>query len=307
LPGLRTANGITDNAASIRQPLRPFCESRQSISGSPSSAWRRPPWGCQSPSSASPSCSCWCASWPPCFSPKAFPKTARPSPKPSRCRPCWSCCWPLLSLFWTVAPLAGGLGLPGQVRQAAAHPGDDGPDPRPPRSPVCPGAFAFAQLLVVLSSWMLFADLPVAWASSRTTVSHYTVFSGYLDQGIMSAVFAALCWHLRDLVPGRFGPRIAIAVAVACPGQCVLCAGRPQRPAGRCRAAVAGHHVAAPQKVPHRRAVLPFLLVAPAVCQFTDDARTLDPRQDGGPGLLARQDTSTSSGVRLAFWRRPAR
>ena len=106
-----------------------------------------------------------------------------------------------LSLLWTVAPQGEALGSLAKygklliiiVMMALI---------RERREAVYAlGAFALAQLLVVASSWLLFADLPVPWATSRTTLSHYTVFSGYLDQGIMSAVFAAVCWHLRGMVP----------------------------------------------------------------------------------------------------------
>ncbi|MFZ2293504.1 MAG: O-antigen ligase domain-containing protein, partial [Polaromonas sp.] len=76
------------------------------------------------------------------------------------------------------------------------------------------GAFALAQLLLVASSWMLYAHLPVPWATSNMALTQYAVFSSYLDQGIISAVFAAICWHLRFLAPGRFGRQLAIFTAL---------------------------------------------------------------------------------------------
>ena len=74
--------------------------------------------------------------------------------------------------------------------------------------------FAAAQLVLLVSSWMLYVHLPVPWATSLMALTHYSVFSSYLDQGIMTAVFAGLCWHLRAFVPGRFGPRFATGIAV---------------------------------------------------------------------------------------------
>jgi len=118
-----------------------------------------------------------------------------------------------LSLFWTVAPQAEALGsLPkyGKLlmviflvilirdQREAIY---------------ALGAFAVAQTFLLASSWMLFLHLPVPWATSRMALTEYAVFSSYLDQGIMSTVFAALCWHLRELVPGRFGRRLAIFIA----------------------------------------------------------------------------------------------
>lgn len=75
-------------------------------------------------------------------------------------------------------------------------------------------AFVAAQVFLVLSSWALFAQLPVPWATSRMALKEYAVFSSYLDQGIMSAVTAAVCWHLRHLMPGRYGAHAAIGVAI---------------------------------------------------------------------------------------------
>ena len=76
------------------------------------------------------------------------------------------------------------------------------------------GWFAATQLILLASSWMLYFHLPVPWATSLKALTHYSVFSSYLDQGIMTAVFAGLCWHLRALLPGRFGQRFAIVIAV---------------------------------------------------------------------------------------------
>lgn len=77
------------------------------------------------------------------------------------------------------------------------------------------GAFVLAQAFLVSSSWMLFFDLPVPWATSRSTsIQNRAVFSSYLDQGIMAAVFGAICWHLRDLVPSRWGRWIAICIGL---------------------------------------------------------------------------------------------
>lgn len=76
--------------------------------------------------------------------------------------------------------------------------------------------FVLAQLFLVMSSWMLFAGLPVFWATSKMASTEYAVFSTYLDQGIMSAVTAAVCWHLRKSAPGRFGRVIAVAIAILC-------------------------------------------------------------------------------------------
>ena len=115
-----------------------------------------------------------------------------------------------LSLFWTVAPQAEALGalakygkllnlillmLLVRSRREAFY---------------ALSAFVGAQAFLLMGSWLLFARLPVPWATSDMATTHYAVFSSYLDQGIMGAVFAAVCWHLRFLFPGRFGRHAAI-------------------------------------------------------------------------------------------------
>ncbi|MFS2034153.1 O-antigen ligase family protein [Polaromonas sp. CT11-55] len=212
----------------------------------------------------------------------------------------------VLSLFWTVAPLqeaAGSLAKYGKLliilammalirdRREATY---------------ALAAFAIAQLLVVISSWMLFADMPVAWATSRTTVTHYTVFSGYLDQGIMSAVFAALCWHLRDLMPGRFGPRIAVAVAVlSLANVFFVMVGRSGQLVG-----VALLSLAIMWQLPKKYriviAVLPFLLVAVLFASSPAMRERLTLVKTEVQAYSTQNNESTSSGVRLAFWRRAA-
>jgi O-antigen ligase len=165
------------------------------------------------------------------------------------------------------------------------------------------GAFAVSQLLVVASSWLLFVHLPVAWATSRTTLSHYTVFSGYLDQGIMSAVFAALCWHLRGLVPGRYGPQVAIAVAVAALANVFfVLAGRSGQVVG-----VAMLSLAIMWQLPKKYrivvAVLPFLLMLALFVSSPTMRERLTLLKTEVQAYSPQQDTNTSSGVRLTFWR----
>ncbi len=119
-----------------------------------------------------------------------------------------------LSLIWTVAPLTDALSSVGKygklleiilivflVRDA--------------REAMCAFAtFVAAQVFLLAGSWMLFFHLPVPWATSNMALTNYAVFSSYLDQSIMSGVFAAVCWHLRALFPGRFGPHFAVLAAI---------------------------------------------------------------------------------------------
>jgi len=212
----------------------------------------------------------------------------------------------VLSLFWTVAPLqeaAGSLAKYGKLLIILAMMALIR-DRREALFAVA--AFAITQLLVVVSSWMLFADMPVAWASSRTTVTHYTVFSGYLDQGIMSAAFAAVCWHLRGLVPGRFGSRIAIAVAViSLANVFFVMVGRSGQLVGVILLSLAIMWQL-PKKYRAIVVVLPFLLVAILFASSPAVRERLTLAKAEVQAYSAKNDATSSSGVRLAFWRRAA-
>lgn len=78
--------------------------------------------------------------------------------------------------------------------------------------------YGTAQFLVVLTSYLLSMGLELPWvvksASERLSIG--TVYSSYIDQSIMTAGLASLCWHLRRQWPGRVGPSLAIAVALLC-------------------------------------------------------------------------------------------
>ncbi|MDO8387121.1 MAG: O-antigen ligase family protein [Polaromonas sp.] len=75
-------------------------------------------------------------------------------------------------------------------------------------------SFVAAQTALLLGSWLLWARVPVPWATSNRALVEYAVFSSRLDQPIMSGVTAAICWHLREFAPGRWGRTAAVAVVV---------------------------------------------------------------------------------------------
>ena len=75
-------------------------------------------------------------------------------------------------------------------------------------------AFALGQVFLLGSTGLLLLGVALPWARANDAASAYAVFSSYLDQSMISATFAALCWHLRGLVPGRYGAPIAAALAL---------------------------------------------------------------------------------------------
>lgn len=76
--------------------------------------------------------------------------------------------------------------------------------------------FVIFQGLLAFSSWLMFFGVSVPWATSKRPVMEFSVFSTYLDQSIMGAVTAAVCWHLRSMAPTRYGKQAAIAIAFIC-------------------------------------------------------------------------------------------
>ena len=79
-------------------------------------------------------------------------------------------------------------------------------------------SFIGAQVFLLLGSWLLWLGVPLPWATSRMALTHYAVFSSYLDQAIMSTVTAALCWHLRHLAPGRWGRHLMLLIVLLATG-----------------------------------------------------------------------------------------
>ena len=119
------------------------------------------------------------------------------------------------SLTWTVAPSSDALTSLGKYGKLLVIPVLM-VLVRSRREALCAlAAFAAGQLFLALSSWLLFAQAPVPWATSNMALTEYAVFSSYLDQGIMGAVLAAVCWHLRLLMPQRWKQIAAVLIAAA--------------------------------------------------------------------------------------------
>lgn len=206
------------------------------------------------------------------------------------------------SLLWTLAPLADALGSVAKygkllvvvlllylVR-----------DCHEALCALC--AFMGAQVFLLVSSWLLFFHLPVPWATSNMALTQYAVFSSYLDQGIMSAVVAAMCWHLRSLVPGKLGKYAAILVALMALLNVLFVLG------GR-----TGHVVAIallslaimwelPKKYRAAVLVLPFLL---ALLLFASSSKVRDRLtlvKTEVQSYSTQTISTTSSGIRLGLW-----
>jgi O-antigen ligase len=71
--------------------------------------------------------------------------------------------------------------------------------------------FACGQAFMLLSSWLMYANIDVPWHANAPTP--YVVFSTYLDQSIMFATSASVFWHLRNdrLWPTFIGIILAVS------------------------------------------------------------------------------------------------
>jgi O-antigen ligase len=166
------------------------------------------------------------------------------------------------------------------------------------------GFFVLAQTFLLASSWLLFAHAPVPWATSRMALNEYAVFSSYLDQGIMGAVFAAVCWHLRAHAPGRFGRQVAVFLAfVALVNVFFVLSGRSGHVV-----AIALLSMSIMWDLPKRyRAVvvlLPFLLALGLFFSSTKVRDRLNQVETEVQAYSAQREPNTSSGIRLNLWRR---
>lgn len=209
-----------------------------------------------------------------------------------------------LSLLWTVAPQGDALGSLAKYGKlitivlflALIR------DRREARYALA--AFMLAQVFLLASSWMLFFHLPVPWATSNMAVLQFAVFSSYLDQGIMGAVLAALCWHLRSLAPGRFGRPIAIAIALAALANVFfVLSGRSGHVV-----AIALLSLAIMWEMPRRFrpmvVVIPFLLALALFFTSTKVRERLTMVETEVAAYSTKMEPTTSSGIRLGLWRR---
>jgi O-antigen ligase len=167
-------------------------------------------------------------------------------------------------------------------------------------------AYAAAQAFVVASSYLLVAGMSLPWVyksvAERQSVG--AVFSSYLDQSIMTAGLAAVSWHLRGKVPGRWGRHIAVGLALACAFNVLFCLPGRSGQAALLVAIALGLLWAMPRHGKWLALAAPPLLLAVAMAlspafrgridAIVVEARAYD-RGDPAP---------TSTAVRLNYWQR---
>jgi O-antigen ligase len=168
------------------------------------------------------------------------------------------------------------------------------------------GVYVVAESFVVLTSWLLSAGLVLPWVvkplSTRVIVA--VAYSSYLDQSIMTAGLAALAWHLRNDFPGRYGPKIALAIVALCSvNVLVLLPGRSAQVALRV-AMVLALIWAVPRRLRPVALLVPVLLIA-TVMALAPHFRERTTAVVTESIAFSNGDRSpTSSGIRLALWHR---
>lgn len=167
--------------------------------------------------------------------------------------------------------------------------------------------YGVAQFLVVVTSYLLSMGLDLPWVPKTVAerLSLGAVYSSYLDQSIMTAGLAALCWNLRHEFPGRRGQALAIAVAVACSVNVLFFLPGRSGQAALLAAFALTLFWNLPRRARPAALVAPVLLVAfamavsPAFKERISAVATESMAYRNGD-----QKALTSSGIRLNFWQR---
>lgn len=161
--------------------------------------------------------------------------------------------------------------------------------------------FVGGQVFLLASTWLLFLGAPVPWAAPRNIGRIYAVFSSYLDQSIMSAVFAAICWHLRSLVKPRWLPAGLAALALVC--VFFIFEGRTGHVVGLALITMAAIW-ALPRHLRIGAVVVPCVLLAVLAACSDNVRKGLTEISHGVTSFNQTGETSTSSAIRLNFWLR---
>ena len=167
-------------------------------------------------------------------------------------------------------------------------------------------SFLVFQVFLMLGSWSLFFGAVPPWATSDMAITQYSVFSSYLDQGIMGAVTAAVLWHLRNMAPTTAVKVFLIIVAAAAMANVLFVL------QGR-----SGHVVAIallslaimwelPKKLRALVVVLPFVLIG--ILYITSDkvSSRLNLVVSEVQSFSSADVVTSSSGIRLTLWTRAA-
>lgn len=163
--------------------------------------------------------------------------------------------------------------------------------------------FLGAQAFLLISSWLLYFHVPLVWATSSMALDRYAVFSSYLDQGIMSAVVAAMFWHLKTLAPSKTLYYIAIALSLLALGNAfVVFVGRTGYVVGVVVASLAIFW-ALPRRYRFVALLVPPLLLVLAFFSIEKVAQRVSFTQVEVSEFSVGIGAATSTDNRLDFWK----
>lgn len=207
------------------------------------------------------------------------------------------------SLLWTSAPLDQALGALGKYGKLLVIPALLVLIRTRREAFYALAFFLGAQIFLLISSWLLYFQVPVPWATSNMAVSMHAVFSSYLDQGIMSAVLAAVFWHLRVLAPNRALFYTAIALSLlALVNVFIVFIGRTGYLVGMAMVSLAIFW-ALPRRYRLVSLLVPPLLFMLAFFSSDKIAQRLSVIKSEVSAYSVKPEFETSSGVRLSLWK----
>ncbi|MFT3721266.1 O-antigen ligase family protein [Pseudorhodoferax sp.] len=209
-----------------------------------------------------------------------------------------------LSLFWTTVPSDEALSALGKHGKLIIVPLLAVLLRTRREALIALGWFAAAQILTVGSSWALALGLPVPWATSAEARWDHSVFTNYLAQSIMTAVAAAVCWHLRGYLPRAWMRALAAGVAVLGLGSTLfLMPGRTGYVV-----AIAMVSLAVLWQLPARLRpaglLAPVLLGAGLLLASPQLRDRVDLVRQESLAFASRSENQTSTGERLNYWHR---
>lgn len=173
---------------------------------------------------------------------------------------------------------------------------------------VAVGFFVAGQFILLASTWLLFLGVPIPWVISKEAgiceTCSFAIFSSYLDQSIMTAVLAAVSWHLRNYLTARYRTSLSVVTV----GLALICVffifqGRT------------GHLVAitlitlaiaweTPRRLRLQIVLIPLVLLIALAVSSSKVSRGLKEIGDGIQSFKNSGQLSPSSGVRLDLWHR---
>jgi O-antigen ligase len=163
-------------------------------------------------------------------------------------------------------------------------------------------AFIYAQVFVVMSSWLLVFGIRAPWVTALYAGDTYAVFGSYLEQSISQAVLVALLWHQRNTVFGERGKYLALGTAAA---TLVLTLGFLPGRSGHL-VALGLISVACVHEIPKRykwtAVLVPFLALAIIGAASSNFRGRMMQISSDITAYTRDSNANTSSGERIVYW-----